>query len=125
MLRYSPSLDFSLSTTPAQSFVLVQYESEAFAVVQCAMSSDEKALSFTNQATAVSTRLRSLLDFARWVNERERDTVTLDSFLRKAQGERNEVKAAFDERTAVSETCAPHVAMQNADFIGHHSEVDE
>ena len=104
MLHYRLSPEFSPSTAPSQSTALVPNDPEVFSVVAQLPSGDEKQSIIECHATLFSTtsRLQSLLNFARWANERERAPVTLDSFLRQVQGERDNVEAVLEYRTSVS-----------------------
>lgn len=104
MLRYRPSQEFSPTTIPSQNTALVTYKLPELAVNQ--QSPDEPgidtALIHRNAKAAVrQTNLRSLLDFARWANDRDRASVSLDRFLQQVQHERDEAEAALKKQTTV------------------------
>ncbi|KAF2621861.1 hypothetical protein BU25DRAFT_495434 [Macroventuria anomochaeta] len=142
MLHYRPSSEFSPSTAPSQSIALVPYDSEVLSVVEQLPSGEEEQSIIEPHATLFSptSRLQSLLNFARWANEHERAPVTLDSFLQQVQGERDNVEAVLKNQMSTtaarfvdslahplpdSEDQAYDASNDADDDLGHHTDFEE
>ncbi|KAJ8117492.1 hypothetical protein OPT61_g1311 [Boeremia exigua] len=105
MLRYHTSLDFHPSVLPPDSATLTRENSEPLSTTQQSESRNtiNKLLSdHSTETRPGQSRLESLLDFVRWTNERDRASVTLDTFLSRIQNERDEVEAALKEKTSIA-----------------------
>ncbi|KZM22463.1 hypothetical protein ST47_g6356 [Ascochyta rabiei] len=105
MLRYRPSLEFSPTSIPPQITPLVPYKPQDHPIAQQPSNYDRKDYAVAQSNLSVSelqSRLRSLLDFARWANNRERASVTLGSFLRQVQEQRAELETKMEDQTSTA-----------------------
>lgn len=109
MLRYRPSLEFSLPTASSQSAAILPYNPEAFVVTRNATSREKNVLSSSPQDGTLGgpqPQLKSLLNFACRVNEYERAAISLETFLKQVRTERDGVEAALEEQIPVIKTSA-------------------
>jgi hypothetical protein len=99
MSRYRSSVEFQLSSAPSQGTAVALYNAATIAIPRQAPSGGVGL--GTSSTHEGKNTLKSLLDFARCNNERERATFNLEAFLTRVHDERAEAEAALDVQIAV------------------------